>query len=55
MRKPFRFFLLLLPLLMLCLICPRFFHPEPDANSNPYGVFIGLETADLKRLRPYRM
>ena len=54
MRKPLRFFLLLLPLLMLCLICLRFFHPEPAANSKPYGVFIGLETADLKRLRPYR-
>jgi conserved hypothetical protein len=39
---------------MLCLICLRFFHPEPAANSKPYGVFIGLETADLKRLRPYR-
>ena len=46
--------MLLLPLLMLCLICLRFFHPEPAANSKPYGVFIGLETADLKRLRPYR-
>lgn len=54
MRKPFRFFLLLIPLLMLCLICLLFFHPEPAANSKPYGVFIGLETADLKRLRPYR-
>ena len=54
MRKPLRFFLLLLPLLILCLICLRFFHPEPAANSKPYGVFIGLETADLKRLRPYR-
>ena len=54
MRKPLRFFLLLLPLLILCLICLRFFHPKPAANSKPYGVFIGLETADLKRLRPYR-
>lgn len=54
MRKPPRFFLLLLPLLMLCLICLRFFHPEPASNSKPYGVFIGLESADLKRLRPYR-
>lgn len=54
MRKPLRFFLLLLPLLILCLICLRFFHPKPAANSKTYGVFIGLETADLKRLRPYR-
>lgn len=54
MRKPLRFFLLLLPLLMLCLICLHFFHPEPAANSKPYGIFIGLETADPKRLRPYR-
>ena len=54
MRKPLRFFLLLLPLLMFCLICLRLFHPAPAANSKPYGVFIGLETADLKRLHPYR-
>ena len=54
MRKPLRFFLLLLPLLMLCLICLHFFHPEPAANSKPYGIFIGLETADPKRLRPDR-
>lgn len=52
MRKLLRFFLL--PLLVLCLICLRLFHPEAAANSYPYGVFIGLETADLKRLRPYR-
>lgn len=54
MRKPLRFFLLLLPLLILCLICLHLFRPAPAANSKPYGVFIGLETADLKRLRPYR-
>lgn len=52
MRKPLRFFPL--PLLLLCLICLHPFRPEAAANSYPYGVFIGLETADLKRLRPYR-
>mgnify|MGYP000869080031 CR=1 FL=1 len=52
MRKPLRFFPL--PLLLLCLICLHPFRPAPAANSKPYGVFIGLETADLKRLRPYR-
>ena len=52
MRKPLRFFLL--PLLLLCLLCLRLFRPEAAANSYPYGVFIGLETADPKRLRPYR-
>ena len=54
MRKPLRFFLLPLSLLVLCLICLRLFRPEAAANSKPYGVFIGLETADPKRLRPYR-
>ena len=54
MRKPLRFFLLPLSLLVLCLICLHLFRPVAAANSYPYGVFIGLETADLKRLRPYR-
>ena len=51
MRKALRFFPLLL--LALCLLCLRLFRPEPAENSYPYGVFIGLETADLKRLRAY--
>ena len=54
MRKPLRFLLLPLSLLVLCLICLRLFRPEAAANSYPYGVFIGLGTADLKHLRPYR-
>ena len=54
MRKALRLFLILFPLLAFCLFGLSLHRPAKAANSEAYGVFIGLESADLKRLRPYR-
>ena len=54
MRKALRLFLILFPLLAFCLFGLSLHRPAKAANSEAYGVFIGLSADEIERLRPYR-
>ena len=54
MRKALRLFLILFPLLAFCLFGLSLHRPAKAANSEAYGVFIGLSADETERLRPYR-